>query len=221
MNHACCFGLILLLFVLSCQSVRNLNQCCFKLCHQSIPAPPFAMTMREMSSLIWKTASTLSPATQEIKKQGKCHICKRKHGAMLQCAHTRSTCDRWMHPMCAAHAGRHLRTLSPEEAEKTPFGSMYAVTCEDHTAPCLRQLARWVLHVFLERACELCSDGWCWLCRGSGCRFLDGFRYALFSRLFGGVEASIILLLFVRLDEIFIAAGFALYLRRLTPIYRV
>lgn len=84
---------------------------------------------------------------KDIKKASKCHICKRKYGAMVPCAHTRSPCDHWMHPMCAAIVGRHCRVLSPEEAKKTPFNSKYAVTCQDHTAVCLRQLSRYCTHI--------------------------------------------------------------------------
>lgn len=88
-----------------------------------------------------KTADTKA-VPKEIKKI-KCHICKRRSGASVACAHTRSPCEHWMHPMCAAHSGRHSRTLSPEEAKKTPHNSKYAITCEDHTARCLRQLSRY------------------------------------------------------------------------------
>lgn len=90
-----------------------------------------------------KTAD-IKGVPKDIKKASKCHICKRKYGAMVACAHTRSPCDHWMHPMCAAHVGRHCRVLSPEEAKKTPFNSKYAITCQDHTAVCLRQLSRYV-----------------------------------------------------------------------------
>ncbi|CAN0247665.1 unnamed protein product, partial [Hapterophycus canaliculatus] len=87
---------------------------------------------------------------KEVKKTSKCDICKRKYGAMVPCAqaHTASErpCEKWMHPMCAAHVGRHCRILPPDEAKRTPHKSKYAVVCQDHTAVCLRQLAsgHWV-----------------------------------------------------------------------------
>ncbi|CAM9921688.1 unnamed protein product, partial [Scytosiphon promiscuus] len=87
---------------------------------------------------------------KEVKKTSKCDICKRKYGAMVPCAQAHTAperpCEKWMHPMCAAHVGRHCRILPPEEAKKTPHKSKYAVVCQDHTAVCLRQLAsgHWV-----------------------------------------------------------------------------
>ena len=47
-----------------------------------------------------------------------------------------------MHPMCAAHAGRHKKMLTAEEAREAKHQAEYAIACEDHTAPSLRQLSR-------------------------------------------------------------------------------
>ncbi|CAN0026805.1 unnamed protein product, partial [Choristocarpus tenellus] len=64
----------------------------------------------------------------ELRKQ-KCHVCGRKQGAQVKCAH--EGCTTHVHPLCAAHSNMYSRQLCAHE-EGDASTLQFEIFCSEH-----------------------------------------------------------------------------------------